>query len=243
MAHVKPGDPLDISAKSYNSWEDAADANERSKLGVARANQSFFLPPGAVMLKNSSGSNLVQGRVLEIGASLITTFDRRFPWFTGSTPAPDGTKGIAVTTLAMASNDTWWCMNSGIVLARVNINHEQQMWADVDSGSTLLQSKWYGRAEILKKESSGTGERNCWVRMGEMFRGPIKVIITQSGGIAPGSSGTAKVRVAGADASPTSTITVYYTWMEGAANAGQDKEAVVFWDDTEQKFIILELQC
>lgn len=243
MPHVRKGDPLDISAKSYNSWEDAALDNERRRLGVPKANDAFHIPPGAVMLKNTSGGNLAQGRVLEIGTSLITSFDRRYPWFNGSTPAPDGTKGIAVTTVAMAANDTWWCMETGIVMARVNINHEQQTRADVDSASTLLQSKWHGRAEIIKKESTGTGEKNCWIRMGEMFRGPIKVIITQSGGIAPGSSGTAKVRWAAADASPTSTITVYYTWMEGAANAGENKEAVVWWDESEQKYVILELQC
>lgn len=244
MVHVRPGDPLVISAAERNGWEDASVDFQRRLLGGGSPTESFFLPPGMVMLKNTSGGNLVQGRVLEIGSSLLTSFDRRYPRFNGTTPAPDGTKGIAVTTIPMASNERWWCMSSGIVLARVNINHEQQRWADVDNASTLLQSKWYGRAEILAKESTGTGEKNCWVRMGEMFLGPIDVEITQSGGIAPNGSGSAKVQLYDdVDASPTSTITIHYTRMPGADNAGQNQHAEVFWVPRKQAFVIYELQC
>lgn len=239
--HVRPGDDLNISAASHNSWEDAADDNERRKLGGRKANDAFFLPPGCVMLKNTSGSNLVQGRVLEIGSSLITTFDRRYPWFNGSTPAPDGTKGIAVTTLAMASNDTWWCMTSGVIEARVNIVHEQQRYADVDSASTLLQSKWYGRAEIIAKESTGTGEKNCWIRLGEMFRGPIEVVLAED--IAPGGSGDANVWWAGAAASPTSTIELHYKWMQGADDALNTSHALAWWSPDRQKYMMYELGC
>ncbi len=244
MAHVKPGDPLVIHAAERNGWEDASDDFRRRMLGGSAAPTGLMIPPGTMMLKNTSGGNLVAGRVLEVGSSLLTTFDRRYPWFNGSTPAPNGTKAIGVNLFPMASNDFSWCMVSGVCEARVNINHEQQMWADVDSGSTLLQSKWYGRAEIISRESTGTGEKNCKIRMGAMHLGPIDVEITQSGGIAPNASGSAKVQLYDdVDASPTSTITVYYTRMPGSDNAGETQHAEVFWVPRKQAFVIYELQC
>lgn len=241
MPHVKPGDPLEISAAERNGWEDASVDFQRRILGGGPPNEAFFLPPGCVMLKNTSGGNLVQGRVLEIGSSLLTTFDRRFPKFNGSTPAPDGTKGIAVTLRAMVANDQWWCLSSGIIQAPVNIVHESHTHADVTNGSTLLRSGWYGRAEILSRQSSGTGEKTCWLRMGEMHRGPIEAVITEAGGIAMNDSGEVTIYRNGAIVSGA-TEDAHYIWLYNA-DLEEDQRITMDWYPDRQKFVIRTPWC
>lgn len=225
-----------------NAIIDAAEDHQRRQLGNG-SNPLVARPDLPLFLKNGTGGNLVRGRVLEIGTKLVGSPSPDSLFFNGSTPAPDGTKGIAVLKRHVLTNGIVECEVSGKVFCRLNVNHVQQTWADVDSSSTLLQSKWYGRGYIIWKATASTGEQDAVVVLGPMFTGPIPVIITQSGGIAPNSSGTAKVRWAGADASPTSTITVYYDVMEGTENAGQNKDALAWWDASRQKFVIYELQC
>lgn len=211
-------------------------------LGSPTDGNRSFIPSDMVKLKNSSGGNLVAGRVLEIGAKLITTPDRHHLWFTGGTPAPNGTKGIAILTRPMPTDAIDWCQVSGVCLCRININHVQQTRADVDSSSTLLQSKWHGRCEILWKSTASTGEQDAMVRIGEMFRGPIKGIAAS--GLARGSSATVAVQWAGAAASPASAVTVYFNWMDGGpTDVPTNGELVFFWHPDEQKYVLNNAEC
>lgn len=213
--------------------------------------QNLGLPKGAgrrfqpqyslVELRNDSGGNLAAGRALEVGAMLTTDLDQDALWFEGDTPAPDGIKSFAVAAEGVADGDVGPFLLSGLVVARLNVNHVQQQWADLDSGSTLLQSKWHGRARIVRKATASTGEQDALVQLGHDFRGPIKVVATS--GITAGSSASCAVYWAGSAASPSATITCYLDWMHGGTNAVTDAECIAFWFPDQQKYIITELEC
>jgi len=239
-----PGKGLVLpSAALWNHTLDAGrEYGERQRLGRGEAPRTRGIPTDLVRIKNASGGSLARGRVLELGSPLVTTVTPEDLSFTGSTPAPDGTKAIAVLREALAANAIGEAQVSGICLCRLNVNHIQQTRADVDTGSTLLQSKWHGRGEIVWKETESTGEQDAAIRLVEMFRGPIEVVITQSGGIAAGGSGTAKVRWAGSDASPAASITVYFTHM-ASGTAAENADAIAFWHPDKQKYVITELEC
>lgn len=213
---------------------------QQIRLGQGGGGVPDIFPSDLIRLKNSSGGDIVAGRVLEVGASLLTTLDRHHLWLDGVTPTPDGLDSIAIALRPMPSTAIDWCQTSGNCLARVNVNHVQHKYADVDASSTLLQSKWHGRCEILKPPGS-TGEQDLVVRIGEMFRGPINIVATS--GITAGSSASCAVWWAGAAASPASTITVHLNWMDGGNNITAGAEAQCFWHPDQQKYVVSNTEC
>lgn len=220
----------------------AESAETFQNLGLPKGRQRLYLPDWAtVELRNDTGGNLAAGRVLEIGALLTTDIERDSLLFEGETPAPDGADLFAVTSEGVASNDFVMCQVSGLCVCRLNVNHVQQTWADVDSSSTLLQSKWHGRAKIIWKSTASTGEQDALVQLGHDFRGPINVVATS--GITAGSSASCAVYWAGVAASPAATIACYLTWMHGGANIATDAEVQVTWHPDQQKYIVGAVEC
>lgn len=214
----------------------------QEELGLGSGLRPRQISTDCLVLKNESGGALVRGSVLEIGAKLITTPTPEALWFSGSTPSPDGTKGIAVLKYPAPSNGLVECQSSGVVLCRLNVNQVQQTRADVDGASTLLQSKWHGRCEILWKSTASTGEQDALVRVGEMFRGPIKGVAAS--GLTRGSSATVTVYWANAAASPSSTVTVHWNWMDGGSTDVPSSGELFFgWHPDEQKYLLWNAEC
>lgn len=237
---VYPGQFLQpLPAWIQNELVDMALENRRRRNGAA--SPATDMPTDRVILKNNSGGALAAGRVLEIGTKLITTLDRDHLWFNGETPAPDGADVFAITTQQSPSSALCPCYVAGVVLCRLNVNHVQHAWADVDNSSTLLQSKWHGRAKIIWKSTASTGEQDALVELGHDFRGPINVVCTS--GITAGSSASCAVYWAGSAASPSATITCYLNWMDGGTDAASNAEAQVFWHPDQQKYIVSSLEC
>lgn len=233
-----------IPATTWNTLVDMANLYRRTQeLGPGLNTRRNQISTDRIKLKNMSGGNLAKGSVLEIGDSLINDPTPTYPWFEGSSPAPDGTRGIAVTLYDALTSKLVECQVSGVCFAQVDINHVQHQWADVDSGSTVLQSHWHGRAEILWRETATTGEQLCLVRLGQMHRGPIKGVITETGGIASGGSGEVTIKWGSGLASPTSTETAWLTHMDGGADADEDADCDIYWDPSQQKYVIHALEC
>lgn len=232
-----------LPAQIQNDLIDIAIEYRRTKaLGLSDKRWTALSSGNYVVVKNGTGGNLAAGRVLEIGSSLITTPDNEHLWFSGSTPSPDGSDVIAISLRAMTSNAIEPCVASGIVKCRLNVNHVQQHYCDVDSSSTLLQSKWHGRGEILWKSTTSTGEQDAVIRLGEMFRGPIKGVVAS--GLARGSSATTAVYWGGSAASPAATVTVYWNWMDGGPSDVPANGEILFgWHPDEQKYLLWNAEC
>jgi hypothetical protein len=204
----------------------------------------WVTPHNCLQLKNNSGGNLVPGRVLEVGDKLYSEPTRWGAFFDGNVPDPDGADNVAVNLRRMdtsGSTNIDWCQIYGLVKCKLIVNHIQHVYADVDASSTILQSKWHGRARIVWVSDPGnTGEQDAWVLLGEMFRGPIKGIATED--IPECGSGDVKVQWAGEDADPLSTVEVHYNWMSlGTIAAGT--ELLFEWFPDEQKYVVVELAC
>lgn len=238
---VTPGQFLQpLPAEIQNGLIEMYLESRRRKYGAPESAEE--IPTDRVMLKNNSGGGLAAGRVLEIGAKLITTLDRNHLWFGGETPAPDGSDLFAITSRQMPADAIEPCFVGGTVLCRLNVNHVQQAWADVDSSSTLLQSKWHGRAKIIWKSTGSTGEQDAFVQLGHDFRGPIKGVA--SSGLTRGSSATVAVHWAGAAASPASTVTVHWNWMDGGTvDVPTGGEILFYWAPDEQKYLLANAEC
>lgn len=244
MERVQAGqDWKPLKASDQNAIFEATEYYQNNiSMGVARGGNRDISDSNKLWLRNDTGSDLAQGHVLEIGASLLTTLDPDNPWFAGETPDPDGTKGIAVALFPTPEDALYQFQAAGLVRAKVNIVHEQQTRCDVSASSTLLQSKWYGRGEIVSKESSGTGEKWCWVRLGEMFRGPIEGVVTESGGIAMNTIGEVTVYLNGSAVTGGEIPEVYYTWLYNA-DLAEGQRVTFEWYPDRQKFVIRTPWC
>lgn len=244
IGKVHTGDILHVlPAQIQNDLIDIALDYRRTKAMGLRDKRWTALSGGEfVVLKNGTGANLAAGRVLEIGSPLITTPDNEHLWFAGAAPSPDGVDTFAVALRAMPSNAIEPCMVSGIVKCRINVNHVQHHYCDVDSSSTLLQSKWHGRGEILWKSTAATGEQDAVIRLGEMFRGPIKGAAAT--GLARGSSASVTVYWAGAVSNPANTVTVHWNWMDGGpTDVPTNGELLFGWHPDEQKYVLWNAEC
>lgn len=249
---VTPGDDIvdHLTASTWNAFIDAANAAKDGGPLPNRNPLDLAIDPNIRFVRNDSGSARARYDILALSGVVFTPTDnleafKAQPLFTGIVPtlAYVSKFGILIDPVGTASATKYGRVAvAGTWVVKLQVDHEQHQYCDVAASSVRLTSNWYGSAKIHYKPT-GTGEKWAIVRLAEPFYGPIKVVITQSGGIAPNGSGSAKVRWAGADASPTSTITVYYTHMPGASNAGQNKYADVFWDIDDQKLIIHNLQC
>lgn len=202
---------------------------------------SIAIPTDLIHLKNNTGGAVVAGRVLEIDSALPTTVTREAMWFNGATPAPDGADTFAITLRQMPSAAIDICQVAGMAFVRLNVNQVQQTWADVDSSSTLLQSKWHGRAKIIWKSTASTGEQDAVVQLGHDFRGPINVVCTT--GITGGMSASCAVWWAGSSASPASNITCHLNWMDAAGSLSAGAEAQAYWHPDQQKYVISNAEC
>jgi hypothetical protein len=239
------GDPFTVPPAS--DWNDIVDAGfefgARRRLGVANWTSAREVSSDKILLKNDSGGQIDRGEVLEIGSFLLATTEwgqSASLWFTGETPAPDGTLGIAVALEDVPDESIGIFQVSGICLAKVAINHAQHYWADVSSSNTTLQTKWHGRAEILQRET-GSGTKWALVRLGQMFRGPIKGVCVST--ITAGSSGSVRISWGGATSSPSNSVTAWLDWMHNGRNASAGAECLIHWFPDQQKYIITEVEC
>ena len=237
-----PGPATDgdfFSPPPLGEWNDIRDlARYRPKPNVRT------LPPiqtDRLQLKNTTGSSIVAGRVLQVGTSIITTLEEESLWLNGIAPAPNGLDEILISLDPVPNDEYGWFQGVGYCVAAVNIVHESHPFADVDSGSTLLQSKWHGRARIVKKASTGTGEKQCLICLGHMFRGPI--LCNATSGITAGSSANCAVYVASVAASPAATISVHLKDLDGGNNLASGKFLWAWWKPDDQRYEVGNAEC
>lgn len=233
-----------LSARHHNALIDLAERYIQQQLGGPASPIDPRRATDRVIVKNATGAALSRGEVVQLGDLLNDAEPGGDVLiFEGIDTDPDGSDTIAILTHAVADDGTIEAQLTGIVFCRLNVQHVQHKWADVDANDPVLQSHWHGRCEILWTSTATTGEQDAIVRIGQMFRGPIKATITETGGITSGGSGEITIQWGGVAASPAATETAYLNWMTGGVDGDEDAECIVYWFADEQKYVITELEC
>ena len=160
---VSPGQPIPRSAALWNNIiESATDYAQRKRLGVASGSLSLPNPTDIVKIKNSSGSHIRLGEVLEISGSLLGDVKRTALWFDGDVPDTTRPFAIALQDIPEGAIDRAQC--TGISVAWVNVLNILDNYAVVANGNVVLQSEDAGPLRIVYKPS-GTGEKLCAVML------------------------------------------------------------------------------
>lgn len=146
------------SAGDYNTMAMAA---ERYLAGPDRTPQRQLpIPTDVVKVKNSSGSALRLGEVIELSGFLPTDVLRASLWFDGALPDTTRPLGIALQAIPTSTIDN--CQVSGACPALVNVTDAGHGYAAVSNANAVLQSAISGPVRILYKPA-GTGEKTCAV--------------------------------------------------------------------------------
>jgi hypothetical protein len=239
---VAPGDRLRIAARDYNAMLDAADSYRRSQLGTTNP-IGFGLSP--LLAKNTSGEDVQVGQVLGIDGPVFSQADNPAEFFhniimSASKPTTASHLGkwcVALETIPagrLGRVAAW-----GIAAVSLQLDYADHPFADVANNSFVLKSNWCGAGQILWTQSSSPGLTYAIVRIGDLQAVRLRVTVTETDGIAAGSSGEVTI----ADTSPAQTLTAWLDWAEGGEKVSQGKEAFIEYFRTENKWRITGAEC
>ncbi|WP_425618026.1 hypothetical protein NA78x_001719 [Anatilimnocola sp. NA78] len=127
-----------------------------------------------VSVKNSTGSDLQRGSVIEFTDALLSEIKPDYPWFDGD--VPDLTNvGWGITISPVLAGDMGKCWILGVCPARVVIADESHQYANRVDGGTALLSAEIGSVKIIAKPAGGAlpEERVCWVQLMDESGGDV----------------------------------------------------------------------
>jgi hypothetical protein len=122
--------------------------------------------PCTAKIRNLVGSDLDQGNVVQLGASLLTNVDIRKPWFEGNKVADPSDKKWAICLTAIKSEEIGEVQLSGACVARVNVTDTGHGYARPKSGSVVLESSSDVTPIEILSPLTATGENVFAVRLG-----------------------------------------------------------------------------
>lgn len=168
LQHVAPGDPLSISADTWNLLLDAARVLRRDgprALGRGQSTEELWRPAVVVLVANGSGASRQPGEVLTPTAAAVEPTDdehgaRRRPALSGETPATEDDAVLVLldgaTTGAVAR-----AVAAGVTVANVQVTDLAHRYARAVPGdSTKLVSADSGPAYLLvPPDATGTALR------------------------------------------------------------------------------------
>jgi hypothetical protein len=167
---VKSGDKLNIPAKTYNAFIDAAQANKARNNFLSASNKNS--DSRKVLVQNNSGGNLDKFSVLGIDSPYITPTENETDFqeritIVGVTPTEDDHTGkFIVLQEPIPNGKTGRGILSGETIVKIDVEDADHEYAEVtDSQAGYLTSTDSGSAKILWKES-GTGQVWAYVRLG-----------------------------------------------------------------------------
>jgi len=164
---VIAGEKFSITANTFNSFIDAADAHKNSSKTKPNRNQSK--KEETILIKNNSGSDIVRYGVLGIdGVNYdFTANPEEFlnnASLKGITPTADHLTSFVVTQEPIKIGEIGRCRVVGVTVAMVNIITEGDTTCGADTSITDLKSG-SGGCDILYAPS-GTGVKACLIRFG-----------------------------------------------------------------------------
>lgn len=144
----------------------------------------------------------------------------------------------------------------GVVTAPIDLLYADHPRADLAHDTRRLTSNWYGSAEILYTQRLVDGVVNdlwesgpeivTWyatVRLGNFCTEELEVVVTQSGGIAYGASGTANVKWAGSLTDPLQTLTIHFNRLGLGNTLAAGTVADVRYDRSMQQWRVMGANC
>jgi len=198
LKKVQSGDPLEIPARTFNTFVDAAQDFLARQRGTGQQITRAYRDPDIVLVKNSSGADRSQLHILGIDSPVIDPGEnadefKNKPAVAGVTPSSSLHFGRFVVLLEpLAAGEIGRACVSGLVPAKVNVRDDGHEYADVRGGDcSKLDSTDRGGAYILWRES-GTGEKWALVKLSipaaEPEVGPFVVKVEMDGGYAGNES-------------------------------------------------------
>ncbi len=175
---VKPGDALDLSSQTYNDFIDAAEwvkahgaLGGSIKPGSASGRQKTA---DIVKVRNGGSETFNQFDVVGLREMLFDPSDedtvvewkQNPPTFDVGRPRCEDVAKFAILLEPIVEGEVGLAVISGAVQVLVEIVDELDEFADITPlDRTKLSSVEDGSAQILLKESAGTGEKLCLVRL------------------------------------------------------------------------------
>ena len=200
LTKVKSGDPLRISARTFNTFVDTALDYQQKMQNVHRTDRRAFRDTGVVSVKNISGSDRGRFDVLGIDGVVFTPTDSLDAFknqlaLKGDTPSAASHAGKFVILLEPIGNgEIGMSCVDGICPVQVYVEDEAFEMADVRDGDcSTLAAVSNGSAMILWRET-GTGTVWAVVKLGV------------PGGTAVSGTGGFPAKVVSADGSATYTM-------------------------------------
>jgi hypothetical protein len=183
-----PGRKMKIPATTWNTMlECVADFQLRRQMGQPGQTGSVVPSSSIVKIKNSSGSAVRAGDVLDVSGFLLTEVRQNYLWFDGDTPDAS-TRGWGVVRRQLPADAIGEMQVAGACIAYVNVTDEDHGYATRSSGNVVLQSASTGSVKILHKPT-GTGEKLCAVLLTAEVVAPVAdCIATLDGAMDPGDS-------------------------------------------------------
>ena len=171
LEHVQPGQSVRPSAGDWNAFCDAARVHRDGR----RPPKGHLKPGadgGAVLVKNSSGSDCAQFEVLGIDGVVIAPADNEAEFrqrvaLVGVTPSAEDWGKFVVLQGPIPNGGIGLGVIAGATVVQIDVQNENDWYADMKDGdrSQLESAPEYGAARIFWKES-GTGTKWAVVRLG-----------------------------------------------------------------------------
>lgn len=186
-------------------------------------------------VKNTTGSTLSAGAVLELTTSVATP--TRYAIVLNGIARAGVDPPCAVLLDDAANNEIVDATTSGVCVANVDIIDADNTHARVVPGSTQLRGDFGGWARILHKPS-GTGVKTCVVAVGDTRTVRRKARATTT--ITDGSTGSADVFI---NAAARGNVTVHFNWMTGSGNIASGTDMLIEYFHDEDKWVVVGAEC
>lgn len=153
--HVSAGQPLKISARTWNNVVDAAKAVRNGLFGPVGPGQRFTPQNTLIHVRNDTGGDLDRFAVVQVQEPLVDPTDNMIAFkdstaMIGITPDTDRSGRFAILQEPIKAGMIGVACIAGISVAYVEIVDEEHAYADVASGVTAnLASGSNGAAQLL----------------------------------------------------------------------------------------------
>ncbi len=178
FSKVTAGAPLQIPARAYNAFVDAAHLARRVDADAAPGSVRRGPNEHLVLVRNDSGADLPRFGVLGISGPVVepgpdgneSEFKRRAAIIGAAITAGDDYLGrFVVATEPIANGKIGWAVIRGVTPVVLNVIDEEHGHADTFADEQTLRTGFTGAARILWKEA-GVGERLGLIEMGPADR-------------------------------------------------------------------------
>jgi hypothetical protein len=197
LRKLTAGDPLGDGPHSAGAWNELVDTAaivERARqTGASLSRGPMFADRTMVLIRNASDVAVDRFGILGITDSVLNpTYSanefKRHYCLEGDTPvAPDHYGKFAVLAQPLAVNAIGWATVSGICVATVDYDYDDQPYADIKPDDDRELAGAEGGVQVLWKES-GTGSLLSILRLGvpywPILRGKLDGDLTQASGSA-----------------------------------------------------------